>query len=493
MSGFDADRHTALLAATAATPSDAFPKLPWEEDWIAPLFGGGSLPWEQSMSATALSSVPVPLTSQVVSTADEGVSTDERPLKRMKRGKSFAGWSQSDQNHKSSELVCWVDIALELGSASRVAQQMLAMSSSGASRLELSNFLAVITSDREVNTLTRHRSSLNVLKRQIGVMVPTEDGMFQYLRELLGQGAPKTRAVSALKALMFLQHVFEVLSLKEVTASRRVLAAVTACKKMGPGVESKDPLSVSVVQALEYRVLDSAVDTQERLMAGLVLLCVYTRCRWHEVQRAFHILPDAADTVHGFVELTTSTAKGLKSELKGNSKLAIVAPAIGVTGVAWALCWLGLRAEQGFPLGHDYPLLPMPLDEGKWGTAPIPSSVGSAWVRHFVKANAEPNVDVSRFSSHSCKVTCLSWASKFGLQEELRSMLGYHRWKHNRSTDLYARDAQAPALRGLMAMLGQIRAGWFAPDETRSGRFINAPSRIAGERVEESGVPEPAL
>eukprot|EP00971_Amphidinium_carterae_P349819 6491244-Amphidinium_carterae.1 len=392
---FDADRHAALLAATTATSSEAFPKLPWEEEWIAPLFGGGSLPWEHTWMSCSLSSIQVPPPLLSDSTVEETRLADERPPKRAKRDKGFHGWSEADKTRKSAELMCWVDIAFELGDASRVAQQMLAMASSGASRFGLSEFLAVITSDREVNTLTRHRSSLNVFKRQVGMFVPTEEGMFNYLMGLLAQDAPKTRAVSVLKSLLFLQHVFEVESLKMVTASRRVIAAVTACKKKGAVVESKDPLPVQVVIALEYRVLDAAVTTQERLMAGLVLLCVYTRCRWHEVQRAFDILPDAADSVHGFVELITSTAKGLKSEIKGNAKLSVVAPAIGVTGVSWALCWLNLRREQGLPLGRDYPLLPMPLDDGKWGTAPIPSSVGSAWVRYFVQANSEPDVNVS--------------------------------------------------------------------------------------------------
>eukprot|EP00971_Amphidinium_carterae_P041110 807502-Amphidinium_carterae.1 len=62
-------------------------------------------------------------------------------------------------------------------------------------------------------------------------------------------------------------------------------------------------------------------------------------------------------------------------------------------------------------------------------------------------------------------------------------MLGYHRWKHNRSTDLYARDAQAPALRGLVDMIRQIRDGQFAPDETRSGRFLTASERIVSAHV----------
>eukprot|EP00971_Amphidinium_carterae_P162918 3230500-Amphidinium_carterae.1 len=119
MSGFDPDRHAALLAAATTASLDAFPKLPWEEEWIAPLFGGDALPWEQSWNSTALSSVEVFLPERTASLVEESVTTCEQPPKRAKREKGFSGWSVSDSNNKNAELLCWVDIALVLGEASR--------------------------------------------------------------------------------------------------------------------------------------------------------------------------------------------------------------------------------------------------------------------------------------------------------------------------------------------------------------------------------------
>eukprot|EP00971_Amphidinium_carterae_P177452 3519228-Amphidinium_carterae.1 len=270
-SGFDPDRHAALLAATSSSSAEAFPRLPWEEDWIAPLFDLGSLPWEHSWSSTALSSVQVLPPSLSEQPVEESVHACERPPKRSRKHKGFSGWLVTDQRDKNAELLCWVDIAFSLGDSSKVTQQMRVMSSSGASKWELAKFLAVITSDREVSTLARHRSSLNQMKRQSGVLVPSEEEFFRYLSQMLEHDSPKTWAVSILKALLFLQHVFEVTVLREVTASRRVLGTVVACKKRGSAVEHKDALPVRVVEALEYRVVDAAVDTQERLMAGLIL------------------------------------------------------------------------------------------------------------------------------------------------------------------------------------------------------------------------------
>ena len=61
------------------------------------------------------------------------------------------------------------------------------------------------------------------------------------------------------------------------------------------------------------------------------------------------------------------------------------------------------------------------------------------------------------------KATLLSMCAKFGMEIEIRKILGYHAVKDAGSAFVYARDNLAHPLRMLDAMLRAIRSGEFAP------------------------------
>eukprot|EP00971_Amphidinium_carterae_P034666 682319-Amphidinium_carterae.2 len=127
---------------------------------------------------------------------------------------------------------------------------------------------------------------------------------------------------------------------------------------------------VDAVAHLEKVVCDGE-DAQERLVAGVLLLCIFTRARWHEVMHAYEIVPDGIVTEQGFITLLTSTAKTLKAELRGRVSLSLTALVIGVSGHKWARAWLILRQAMDAPVDAEHPLLPTvgptPLVNQAWG------------------------------------------------------------------------------------------------------------------------------
>eukprot|EP00971_Amphidinium_carterae_P352470 6492611-Amphidinium_carterae.1 len=480
---FDFKRHNMLVASGSFGTSSLLPKFPWEEGWVASVLSDAdplACVWAESPVAAVLP----PL-------VDDGI--EEVPCqsmtpapKRPRISTEFAGWTDKANRDRARELRCWLDMLLPVAERSTIAGQLKQMSVEGSLPHDMVAYLDVIVSEKALNTLRRHRQALSQLVEDGLSLFPADEAVvFDFLLRTSRGSSTPSRGVGVFKALLFAQHVFEFTDLATVTGSRRVRSAVTACTKQCATPWPRSPLPVKVVEDLEWLVVDGGAELQLRLMAGLMLVCVYTRSRWMEVQGAKEIIRDEVDSEHGFLELVVTKTKVTKAELRGRSRLSLTAPSHGVTGVSWASCWLQLRDGLGLPQGDECPLLPVPLADGQWGSRPITTAEGTSWLRFFVKRSVEAP-DLRGFSTHSCKATTLSWACKYGLSDATRAMLGYHRSSLSRMVDLYGRDHQAPALRELAGLLKSIRDKVFFPDRTRSGRFSVAIEEAAIESQDES-------
>ena len=54
----------------------------------------------------------------------------------------------------------------------------------------------------------------------------------------------------------------------------------------------------------------------------------------------------------------------------------------------------------------------------------------------------------------------------------VRRIVGHHLDPAAKSAETYSRDSMSPALRSVAEVVGAINSGQFAPDSTRSGRFV---------------------
>eukprot|EP00971_Amphidinium_carterae_P071043 1404599-Amphidinium_carterae.1 len=184
------------------------------------------------------------------------------------------------------------------------------MSVEGSLPHDMVAYLDVIVSDKALNTLRRHRLALSQLVVEGLRPFPAEEPIvFDFILRTSQCSPTPSRGVDVFKALLFAQHIFEFTTLANVTGSRRVRAAVTACTKQCATPWPRSPLPVKVVEDLEWLVVDGGAELQLRLMAGLMLVCVYTRSRWMEVQNATEIIRDEVDNEHGFLELVVTKTK----------------------------------------------------------------------------------------------------------------------------------------------------------------------------------------
>ena len=79
--------------------------------------------------------------------------------------------------------------------------------------------------------------------------------------------------------------------------------------------------------------------------------------------------------------------------------------------------------------------------------------------------------DSTKWSSHSCKATTLSWASKHGLEESLRLTLGFHGDTLDRCSQIYGREPLSFPVGQLCRIMEEIRRGIFEPDAAAHRRF----------------------
>ena len=127
--------------------------------------------------------------------------------------------------------------------------------------------------------------------------------------------------------------------------------------------------------------------------------------------------------------------------------------------------WCKVRDLAGLPVDlKDGPFFPAPEGEDKWSNRALESGEISRWLQALLPRPEHQQA----LTSHSLKVTTLTWCCKFGLSRETRRALGHHA---DGSDGVYGRDAQALALREYQIVLDAVRTGKFCPDATRSGLF----------------------
>eukprot|EP00435_Cladocopium_sp_Y103_P071210 s1948_g37.t1 len=244
-----------------------------------------------------------------------------------------------------------------------------------------------------------------------------------------------------------------------------------------------DPFRVQDLAALHSVLIDPLQDSWNRLLSGMVLLAVYSRSRWSDLQQAETCVLDTDELgVLSYIELRISDHKTKHSSAFKNCFLHACAPALGITEDPWIEEWVKVREQLGVSFDKGHPTMPAPQNDGTPGTRPLSSEEMKQWT-HLLLTMSDVDFSDRRITSHSCKCTLLSWASKRGMPWEDRMVLGGHTTGF-KSAMIYSRDSLGRPLRMLEQLLHEVRNHLFFPDASRSGRFP--------KRSQASGMNNPA-
>ena len=223
-------------------------------------------------------------------------------------------------------------------------------------------------------------------------------------------------------------------------------------------------LAVREVEYLEMCLADERLDRTDRMACGCMLFCLHSRSRWSDLRKVYGFVMDVRE-VNGHISGTRSH-KTSRQIAKAGWAMPLVAPVWGLLTPPWGLGFVRLCEVVQRPLSqldHE-PVLAAPDPDGKWSKRSVTTTEAGKWIRNIL-AKMEGGTEYTTI--HSLKATPLSWCAKWGLEPDVRLLLGHHS-TGKQSAECYARDNLAKPLRDFDLVLQQIRTRGFSPDATRS-------------------------
>ena len=142
-------------------------------------------------------------------------------------------------------------------------------------------------------------------------------------------GAPKSRLKSLVEYIRFCQYVVGFDGISDELLSRRVLGASSSIAQ-GPSSQAS-PLLVVQLRCPHKIFEDLEEENWDRLAAGAILMAIYSRARWNDLQHAIELFLDEVFGVPFFLEARVTHHKTRRANTWAGTAMPLVAPAVGVT------------------------------------------------------------------------------------------------------------------------------------------------------------------
>ena len=452
-----------------------------------------TLPWERNHWNSVFGEAVQSVTEPVVNfrrpillypgmARDETVEREKKfPKIRMRdsslRWKDFIRpgeevlWQAKREADMQTAIKRWYDIVQSFPETIGI-KILLGQQNSTALKLKMVRNLlwnkAPATLVKRANSISRYVEYL----RERSLMFPGDEGIFyEFLVSQQAKEVKASRLQGVIESLRFVRFVMDVPELAALTDSRRCNGAASVQPQIA--LRQADIFSVREILCLHFWVLDDYADDWDRVMAGTVLCCIYSRSRWSDLMHTESCYEDwDSNNKLKYLEFRIGQHKCSKSACFKHIFLYAVVPVEGVgEDPRWVMEWLACRERMGLKFSKDQPFMPAPSTSALPSKRPITSSEMQIWTRTLLTHH---DIDISgkRLTSHSCKRTTLAWCSMYGLDWQDRLVLGGHSMGL-RSVMTYSRDVVARPIMLLEKVMESIRNGTFRPDETRSGRFVS--------------------
>ena len=468
-------------------------RQPWEgyfKEFLPPAFPESVETWKSSKSCNSFADVwqhAVPAQTTLRRHAGALMTS---AVKRL----HVTPWPQQQAAAMEKALRRWRLVVEENLSSTSLGLNLHKMAIQGEPDSDIAVLIADTFGEKKASTLNKRSGSiLKYLmwhRKQYGTagLPLLEDRCYKFIKsELLAPTAGK----SFISAIRFSHFTLKMQGAADVLDSGRIRGATFVLFTNKRRLRQRRPYLVIEVLALEL-VAQKSKCPYERYFCFFILLQTYSRARFNDISKEKDLIVDLLEDGSGYVEIQVTAAKTQRSAEARTTFLPTVAPAVGVSQFRWARAFVEERKAQNL---ESYCLMPTPAVQGGWHDAPLETTVANKWIRDILIAAGFTDMD--NVGTHSCKVTGLSWAAKFGMDLQSRTLLGYHLLKEFGSTITYSRDSLAEPLRKFDQVLKQIRMRTFMPDSSRSGRKVSniaKRTRVSEQSSRPSSFPaEPAL
>ena len=462
----------AVLRRVQETSAGAIPNevrgllFPWQQGFAARIFSQSS-----SHSFLTPSSLP-PMPKPLPSFRTPKVNGEAFRIIARKRAKKT--WAQQGHASRDRAVGRWKLIVMTNLRASDVGRTLLREASLGETTENQDEQLRDILAPKATSTLAKRAGPLLKLiafaQANDFEPLPLDEAVaYRFLASKQEVLAPSF-AQQLIEAATFAQHVVGLDGAEAVAGSLRIRGLASKLMANKRPLKQMEPLSVSMIVALEETVLHSEC-LPDAVIAGQALFCLFARARWSDAQCVASLEVDGPKDSEYYLQASVWRTK--TSSLTGHKHqfLPMVAFGIGLEN-DWGRTWLEKRKEAGLEFGEYKPALPILLTSGEFGNAAMGPGEASRWLREILLQKGFGNMGLKVIGTHSLKATLLSWCAKNGVPREQRQILGYHAIPGVKSMLHYSRDEQAGPLCTLEQVIEQVKSGEFDPGATRSGRLI---------------------
>ena len=470
------------LVSAAAKSNGSTLCFPWERGIAAQVFTTGMLsPWEERSRAT----LKTPVLQEVLHRKDSSITSEEKLAEkaRVESAKTLwpviavrlhhLDWDKSDSPERMVALRKWKVLVQECAEHCELGRKLVTSMMS----LKDDGFLMQLITDTfaRKGTLTLHKRADSIAKFRAWCKLTSRapfpiDSTNVYLY-VKSPNMQKPSAGQAMREALNFSQALIGMDGAGAAASDPLVAGATHQNLLRKRMRKQARLlTVPIVRALVNFCCDSANSVIDVVFIGHCLALMAMRSRWYDGQFPHAVEVDRTEELDddaGYIQFDTTRHKTATTVAKKTMALQMVGP-ISILGNAdWFHCWQAARGMCGLNKESN-PMVPVVTKDGSFGTTALSSSQASVWLREVIESLG---FDAAGFSSHSLKSCYLSWAAKFNLDLDTRTILGYHVLPGRTSTFIYGRDNLAGPLRELERMLDHVTKGTFDPDATRSGRF----------------------
>ena len=324
---------------------------------------------------------------------------------------------------------------------------------------------------KRVNSLLHYLNYWRIIDEHTPDFLPfTSSLVYGYLKHLKTNNR-LSAAKDFLQCTKFCEHVVGLKSLDSLSRPGISGIAKAAYSHVKPKKESR-PLTVKEIIQLENFLIKGSGHHLDRYACGVFLCMLYGRARSSDFRNIDKVVVDFCDGSErtGYIEIHTVDYKSARLSRMTGRPFIVLIPVYGLCGESWGKAFVSAATMNGIDLNLvSGPLLSCPDAAGQpTGRYPSANEV-TAWVNGILDrlvANRQGG-----FTSQGLKATMLSWASKAGLGEYDRHVLGGHSMKGRQTAATYARDTLTAPVKQLEEVISSVRHGSFLPDSSRANMF----------------------
>ncbi|CAE7816673.1 unnamed protein product [Symbiodinium sp. CCMP2456] len=387
---FDSSDYRNLLRFSHGSLRDELPKLPWDEGFWGDFFQpASSLESHLALPKFARFTPPVEFLKEASENCSQSESKRARKVvkvtfERVVLNRTTISWRDQREADHCRALVKWCRIFESWDvEVTAVSQQLREAASPEACQEMLGDYL----SRKAPSTCLKRANSMLRLCKYVssnGHTMPVPEPMlYGTLRSCKSGGASLSELRGIMESITFVHYTFDVACLLTCVKSKRCWGLSSA--KQATLADKADPFTVEDMLEL-HRILNDGDDLWDRLMSGVSLACIYSRCRWSDIQHIDSMTLEFDD--QGFAEFGSALI-GVHKTMNFSSKLPkcmeIIAVGRGLDGSDWLSTFMS----------------------------------AGAWLRELLPGRAG-----LRTTSHSLKATLLSFAAKRGFAHLDRLLAG---------------------------------------------------------------------